>query len=307
MISDYLSNNGFNEIMCNSLTKSAYYENKESYQNSVAFVINPLSSDLNCMRQTLIFGGLESIAYNINRKNPNLKFYEFGNCYYYQKQENPENKLVQYSETNKLGFFLTGLMEEPNWNTKEQPSTFFHLKAFINNTLQKAGIPSSRYEVRPIEHELINNGLVYWVGKKKLAEFGNVKKAVLKEFDIKQEVFAGEINWNLVLQIIRNHSITYQEISKYPEVRRDLSMVLDEKVSYEQLLKLAEKTERKLIKHIDLFDVYQGDKIETGKKSYAISFILQDEEKTLTDNQIEKVMSNLMRVFEKELGAKIRQ
>jgi len=173
--------------------------------------------------------------------------------------------------------------------------------------LKKAGVDISRIENKPLEHELLTNGLVYELNKQPLAILGQVKKGLLKEFDIKQEVFAAEINWNIVLKLISNRKITYKEISKYPEVKRDLSMVLDQQVTYEQLVKLAEKTERKLIKDISLFDVYEGDKIEQGKKSYAISFILQDEEKTLTDNQIDKVMNNLMKVFENELGAKIRQ
>lgn len=306
-VSDYLTGNGFNEIMCNSLTKSSYYENRESYKKSIAYIINPLSSDLNCMRQTLIFGGLESVAYNINRKNQNLKFYEFGNCYFFNKQENAQNKLDQYSENFRIAVFLTGLTEQPNWNTPQTPCTFFHLKSIIHNLLQKAGVNVTKAEVKPVEHELLANGLTYWFGKHKLAEFGNVKKNILKEFDIKQEVFAGEINWNLVLQLIKNRAITYRELPKFPEVRRDLSMILDESVTYEQLMKLAEKTERKLLKNINLFDVYQGDKIEKGKKSYALSFTLQDEEKTLTDSQIDKVMENLMKAFEKDMNAKIRQ
>ncbi len=306
-ISDYLSSNGFNEIMCNSLTRSAYFENLQNYNNTIAYVINPLSSDLNCMRQTLIFGGLESIAYNINRKSNNLKFYEFGNCYFYNKNENIEHDLKQYSEIFMVSVLLTGLTEQPNWNSPEAPFTFFHLKTIINNLLQRVGINSLKLDVKPIEHDLLTNGLSYWVGKQKLADFGSVNKTILKEFDIKQEVFAGEINWNLVLQMIKNRKITYRELPKFPEVRRDLSMILDDSVTYEQLVKLAEKTERKLLKEVNLFDVYQGDKIENGKKSYAMSFMLQDDEKTLTDNQIDKVMDNLMKAFEKELNARIRQ
>jgi phenylalanyl-tRNA synthetase beta chain len=305
-ISDYLSSNGFNEIMCNSLTKGAYYEQRESYNNRIAYIINPLSNDLNCMRQSLIFGGLESIIYNINHKNSNLKFYEFGNCYFHDKKENIQNALNEYSETFNLGIFLTGLSEEPNWNTASQKLSFYHLKAFVNNVLAKAGVDVSKLYVLPLEHELLTDGLTYEINKKKLAVLGSVKTNVLKEFDIKQEVFSAEINWSLVQQLIRNRKIAYKELAKYPEVRRDLSMVLDTTVTYEQLVKLAEKTEKKLIKKINLFDVYQGDKIEKGKKSYALSFTLQDEDKTLTDSQIDKVMQNLMKAFESELGAKIR-
>jgi phenylalanyl-tRNA synthetase beta chain len=306
IISDFLSNNGFNEIMCNSLSKGGYYENHEAYKNNIAYIINPLSTDLDCMRQTLIFGGLESIIYNINRKNNSLKFYEFGNCYFLDKQENPVNRLGQYSEIHRLGIFLTGLTEQPNWVTPEIESSFYFLKSYISNVFAKTGLDLANFEAKPIEHELLTNGLTYMAGKQKLVDIGVVKNETLKEFDIKQDVFAAEINWGLVLKLSKNHKIIFQELPKYPEVRRDLSMVLDTLVTYEQLTKLAEKTERRLIKSINLFDVYQGDKIEKGKKSYAVSFILQDEEKTLTDNQIEKVMNNLMKAFEIELGAKIR-
>jgi phenylalanyl-tRNA synthetase beta chain len=307
MVSDYLSNNGFNEIMCNSLTKGGYYENREAYKNNIAYIINPLSADLDCMRQTLIFGGLESIIYNINRKNNNLKFYEFGNCYFYNKIENPENNLKQYSEIYQLGIFITGSTEQPNWTTPETKSTFYFLKSYVGNVLAKTGLFLADFEAKPIEHELLENGIIFMAGKQKLVEMGVVKNEILKVFDIKQEVFVAEINWNLVLKLSKNHKIQFKELPKYPEVRRDLSMVLDTNITYGQLTKLVEKTERKLIKSINLFDVYQGDKIEKGKKSYAVSFILQDEEKTLTDNQIDKVMNNLMKAFESELGAIIRQ
>ncbi len=307
MVSDYLSSNGFNEIMCNSLTKSAYYENRESYKNNIAYIINPLSSDMNCMRQTLIFGGLESIIHNINYKNANLKFYEFGNCYFFNKQEKPKNQLNQYSENYCLGIFLTGLFEPVNWTTPEVYSTFFHLKTFINNVLIKTGIDMSILQSKSNEHELLSDGLAYFADNLKLAEFGIVSNTLLKEFDIKQEVFAGEINWELALKLGKNHKICFHELPKYPEVRRDLSMLLDINTTYDQLVSVAGKSERKLIKSINLFDVYQGDKIEKGKKSYALSFILRDDEKTLTDNQIDKVMNNLIKAFENELGAIIRQ
>ena len=307
MVSDYLTSNGFHEIMCNSLTKSAYYENRETFKNRIAFLINPLSSDLNCMRQSLIFGGLESIAHNINHQNPNLKLYEFGNCYFYDKIENIKNHLDQYSENFRLGLFFTGLAEDTNWITPAQPVTFYHLKTFINNAIAKTGADLSKIEIKPLEHVLLESGLVYLNNNLKLAEFGNVKKELLKEFDIKQEVFAGEINWTLVLELCKNHKISFKELPRFPEVHRDLSMILDNKINYEQLLIVAKKTERKLIRNIQLFDFYQGNKIEKGKKSYALSFTLQDQEKTLTDSQIDKVMNNLMKAFEKELGAQIRR
>jgi len=307
MISDYLSSNGFNEIMCNSLTKSSYYDKRNTYKKNITYILNPLSSDLDCMRQTLLFGGLESIIYNINRKNLNLKFYEFGNCYFFNKNEKPQNQLDQYSENYRLGIFLTGLIEQPNWNTPEQMSTFFHLKSFVNNVIIKSGVDFNNVNSKNLDHELLTNGLIYYYENEKLAEFGHVKNSLLKEFDIKQEVIAGEINWDMVLKLGKNRKISFKELPKYPEVRRDLSMLLDLNVTYEQLVDIAKKTERSLIKKINLFDVYQGNKIEKNKKSYAISFILQDEEKTLTDKQIDKVMDNLMKAFEEKLGAQIRK
>jgi phenylalanyl-tRNA synthetase beta chain len=306
LMSEYLSANGYNEMMSNSLTKSAYYEKSEQFKNSIAYIINPLSSDLNCMRQTLIFGGLEAISRNINYKNASLKLYEFGNCYNYNKQEQPKNKLDQYNETYKLGLFVTGLIQEPNWNTPETNASFFFLKSYVNNTLSKLGIDLKKVVVKPLLHELYGSGLVYEYNNQVVAEFGLIKKAVLKEFDIKQEVYAGELNWNVLIKAIRNHKPSFTELPKYPEVKRDLSLLLDEKVTYEQIVNVVEKTERKLIKKVSLFDVYQGDKIEKGKKSYAISMILQDEEKTLTDTQIDKVVNNIINNLDRELGAKIR-
>ena len=306
IISDYLSNNGFDEIMSNSLTKSAYYEKTETFKNSIAYILNPSSTDLNCMRQTLIYGALEAIARNINHKNPNLKLYEFGNCYFFNKQENTNNPLDKYSETFHLGIFITGLTEEPDWNTPETPASFYFLKTFINNILIRFGININDILTIHLKHELYSTGISYEINHEKIADFGMISKSLLNDFDIKQDVFSGEVMWNTILKIIKNNQISFKELPLYPEVRRDLSLLLDKSIKYEQIVKLAEKAEHKLIKKINLFDVYQGEKIEKNKKSYAVSFILRDDEKTLTDSQIEKVMNNIIKTLEKELGAKIR-
>ncbi|HOT14264.1 MAG TPA: phenylalanine--tRNA ligase subunit beta [Bacteroidales bacterium] len=303
-ISDYLTDNGFNEIMCNSLTASAYYENIEEYKNNIVKILNPLSSDLNCMRQTLIYGALESIVLNINRKQNNLKMYEFGNTYFFDA--NKGEGLKKYNEKYHLGLFVTGLDQETNWNTAKEPVGFFHLKGYVNNLLIKAGVNIAQVVAEPVNHPLISNGLQYSINGKLLAVLGSIKSAVLKSFDIKQEVFAAEVEWDLVFSLAKKKKVEYKELPKFPEVKRDLSMILDMQVTYAQIEQLAYKTERKLLKNVNLFDVYQGDKIEQGKKSYALSFILQDEEKTLTDNQIDKVMQNLIKAYESQLGAKVR-
>ncbi len=306
-ISDFLSAQGFHEIMNNSLTKSAYYETSDFYKDRIVYILNPLSSDLNCLRQTLIFGGLESIAFNINRKRNNLKFYEFGNCYFYHKNKNVENKLTQYYEKFMLGLFMTGLVEEPNWNTPKKEVDFYYLKAYVLNIFRKIGIAKDLiHENLLTNHPEIASGLEIKINGQSIAVLGDVKKDLLKQFDIKQDVYVAQIDWDLVMQLIKNRKIQYRELPKYPEVKRDLSMILDMDITYSQLEQIAYKTEPKLIKDINLFDVYQGDKIEKGKKSYAISFTLQSEEKTLTDNEIDSVMKRLMNAYEKQLNAKIR-
>jgi len=305
-ISDLLSAQGFNEIMNNSLTKSAYYEPFDEYRKQMVYIVNPLSSDLNCLRQTLIFGALESIAYNINRKKTNLRFYEFGNCYFQIARNNSTNALDKYAEHARLGLFLTGLVEEPNWITPKTGSSIYFLKAYTEQVLSKAGLNTEKLKLSDINHPLFSLAFQYTVGKTLIAVLGTVKKQLLQQFDIQQEVFAAEIDWEQLLQWIARKKVQFRELPKYPEVRRDLSMVLDMKVTYQQLEELARKVEPHLLRKINLFDVYQGDKIEKGKKSYAISYTLQSEDRTLTDEEIDGVMQKLMNAYEKELGAKIR-
>jgi len=305
-VSDMLSAQGFNEIMNNSLTKSAYYESFDEYRNHIVYIVNPLSSDLNCMRQTLIFGALESIAYNINRKKSNLRFYEFGNCYFLNASTQSANALDKYAEHARLGIFLTGLIEEPNWTTPKTGSNIYFLKAYTEQVLVKAGLNPEKLKLSATKHPLFSLAFHYTVDKTPVAVLGIVKKQILQQFDIQQEVFAAEIDWEQLLQWMSRKKTQFRELPKYPEVRRDLSMILDMQITYQQLEDLARKVEPHLIRKITLFDVYQGDKIEKGKKSYAISYILQSEDRTLTDEEIDGVMQKLMKAYEKELGAKIR-
>jgi phenylalanyl-tRNA synthetase beta chain len=306
IISDWLSSNGFNEILANSLTKSSYYEGLDSYKpENLVFMLNPLSLDLNCMRQTLLFGGLEAVLHNINRKNSDLKLYEFGNTY----KKEPENKSQEvpgYTEELHLGLFITGLKNQPNWATKEQPTNFYFVKAYAENILQRVGLNPGKFEVVEFSNDIFAEGVNYILGKQVVLSLGWVNRKLSQKMDIKNPVYYADFNWEKVLQLIKNNKVVFEDLPRFPEVRRDLSMMLAKEVKFEQLKAVALKTERKLLKRINLFDVYEGDKIEQGKKSYAVSFYLQDLEKTLTDDQIDKIMGSLVKSFEKELGANIR-
>jgi phenylalanyl-tRNA synthetase beta chain len=305
-ISDILAANGFNEIMCNSLTKADYYNDIESYKpDNLVKIFNPLSNDLNVMRQTLIFGGLESIMYNQNRRNPDLKLYELGNCYYLKDSES-ENLLKKYNEEQHLAIFITGNKTEENWITKEEPTSFFLLKTYVENILERLGFDLNQIESKEVSSDIFIEGLNYQHNKNKLVNFGILNKKLLKVFDIDTKVYFAEFSWDTVLKLSAKNSIRYTEIPKYPEVRRDLALLIDKEVKFTNIKELAYKSERKLLKKVSLFDVFEGEKLGVNKKSYAVSFILQDENKTLTDKQIDKIMNNFIRVFEQELGAQIR-
>lgn len=308
LISDYLTGTGFTEIMCNSLTKSSYYENNEVYPaTNLVKIYNPLSADLSCMRQTLLYGGLEVIGFNSNRKNTNLKLYEVGNVYFYHQDAKGENHLNRYSEYQHFDLFLTGLRTEPNWTTPGKPIDFFYLKGCVQYVLQRLGLEIESLEAQDFSDGIFHMGVRYMQKDRVIVEFGLVNPHLSKSFDCRNEVFFADFHWNTVIDLVKRHSVQYQELPRFPEVHRDLSMVLDQKVTYEQLRELAFRTERHLLKHVTLFDVYTGDKIEAGKKSYALTFVLQDTSGTLTDKQIDKVMQRLMKTFESELGAVIRQ
>lgn len=309
LIAEQLTAQGFNEVLNNSLTKGAYYNELTSFpaSNSVK-MLNPLSSDLNVMRQTLLFGGLENIARNINRKNADLKFYEFGNCYYYHAENKKEGEtLSAYNEDFHLGLWLTGNKKAQSWTSTEEKTSVFELKAYIENIFKRLGINLRKLVMGEYTDDLLNEGLsVYNRAGNKLAVFGIVHNKILKMMDIEEQVLFADLNWNTILAEIVNHNVRYTELSKFPEVKRDLALLLDKTVTFGEIEKIAFESERKYLKSINLFDVYEGKNLESGKKSYAVSFILQDDTKTLTDAQIEPIMKKLQTNFENKLGAKLR-
>lgn len=304
----FLTGNGFNEIMCNSLTKKDYYEKLTTYPAcSSVEILNPLSSDLNVMRQTLLFGGMESIQRNTNYRRPNLKLFEFGNCYRYNADlADVTNPLDRYSESFRIAMWMTGLMEPEHWMDKHNSVNFYHLKAFVHALLARFGLDVDTLSHTEAPSDLFSYGLSYLSGSAPVASFGLISSSIADSFDIKAEVFFAEIEWSALLTKLGETKISFRELPKYPEVRRDLALLLDNSVSYEQVRKLAFATERKLLRQVTLFDVYQGNNLPQGKKSYAVSFILQDETRTLTDEQIDATMKRLVDAYAKQLGAQLR-
>ncbi len=309
LISEQLTGQGFNEILNNSLTKASYYTNLTSYPeiNNVK-ILNSLSSDLNVMRQTLLFGGLDNIARNINRRNSDLKFYEFGNCYQYHAENKKEGEtLAAYSEDYHLGLWITGNKHAQSWTTAEEKSSIYELKAYIENILRRLGLNLQKLIVGEYSDDLYSEAMsIYTKSGKKLAVYGIVHPKIRKIADIDQEVFYADLNWNEILAGLKGQKVQYTELSKFPEVKRDLALLLDKSTAFAEIEKIAFETERKLLKKVNLFDVYEGKNLEAGKKSYAVSFILQDETKTLADVQIETIMKKLQSNFETKLGARLR-
>ena len=309
MIAEQLTAQGFNEIMNNSLTKGAYYAGLSSFPGEQSVkILNPLSSDLNVMRQSLIFGGLESIAYNVNRKNADLKLYEFGNCYYYNAENKKEDEtLSAYSENFHLGMWITGQQHAASWAVSDHKSSIYELKAYVENILRRIGIQTDKLNTVQHQDDLFSEALAIQTnGGKLLAVYGIVHPKIRKIADIDQDVFYADLHWNNILKEIKKHKVQFAEIPKYPEVRRDLALLIDKSIRFAEIEKIAFETEKKLLKKVSLFDVYEGKNLATGKKSYAVSFILQDETKTLTDNQIDAIMKKLQNNFETKLGAKLR-
>ena len=309
LIAEQLTAQGFNEILNNSLTKGGYYTNLTSFPEAHSVkIINALSSDLNVMRQTLLFGGLENIAYNVNRRNTDLKFYEFGNCYYYNADNKKEGEtLAAYDEDFHLGMWLTGNKQAQSWTAAEQKSSIYELKAYIENIFRRLGFNLRKLVTGEYADDLLSEALtVYSARGNKLAVYGFVHPKIRKVMDIDQEVFYADLNWNAILSELGKHKVQYAEISKFPEVKRDLALLIDKNVTFAEIEKIAYETERKLLKKVTLFDVYEGKNLEAGKKSYAVSFILQDETKTLTDAQIESIIKKMLGNFENKLGAKLR-
>jgi len=309
LIAEQLTASGFNEILNNSLTKAAYYDKLETYKaENCVKLLNPLSNDLSVMRQSLLFGGLESIAYNSNRRNQDLKFYEFGNCYFYHAEnKNGEDVLAPYSEDFMLGLWITGNKFAQTWVRGEEKTSLYELKGYFENIFKRMGVNTKGYIKENFSSEMIAEGRrVATPENVELVSYGSVHKNILKQFDIDNEVYYAQINWNKLLDNIRNHKVSYTEIPKFPEVKRDLALLVDKNIEFYALEMIAYESERKLLKSVSLFDVYEGKNLEAGKKSYALSFILQDETKTLTDGQIDAIMGKIQKNLEEKLGAKLR-
>ena len=308
IVSDMLTYNGFSEIMNNSLTKSDYYDNNPDFPaDHCVQILNPLSKELNVMRQTLLYSGLECVVRNLNYKIHDQKLYEFGNTYV-RTGNDGERVTDKYCETQHLSIFMTGALCPESWKQPTTPVDFYHLKAHVTNILHRMRVNLSRIETIPTTSHYYSEGidLVFRDSKKRLCSLGRVNKEVLKRMDCKQEVFYADINWTLLLKSYPTKDVQYAEVPKYPEVRRDLALVMQKKVTFAEIEQVAFNTEKKLLKRISLFDVYEGKGITEGMKSYAVSFILQDKDKTLTDKQIETVMAKLQKNLETQLGAKIR-
>jgi phenylalanyl-tRNA synthetase beta chain len=298
IVANLLVGNGFNEMMANSLTSPSYVALSEHLNESNnVMMLNPLSSDLSAMRQSLLFSALEAVSFNINRRNSDLKLFEFGKTYHKLLSGNQENM--------HLTLTMTGDRNQESWTNVQKPSDFFLFKGYVIGILERLGLSKSLVTTA-LKTDVFSEGLTLELGSSTLVEFGTIKKSVLKHFDIKQDVFFADFNWNSILKHVSANNIKFTEISKYPEVRRDLALLLDKSVEFSKILELANKTEKGLLKEVDLFDVYEGKNLPEGKKSYAVSFILQDNTKTLTDSQIDKVMSKLTQTFETELGASLR-
>ncbi|MCQ2298549.1 MAG: phenylalanine--tRNA ligase subunit beta [Bacteroidales bacterium] len=308
--SDYLTNNGFSEIMNNSLTKAAYYEDNADFDaNRSVQILNPLSKELNVMRQTLLYSGLECIVYNLNHKIQDQKLYEFGHTYFRNPDVDPDADLLKrYTEVQHLSIFMTGAQVPENWKVKNEPTDFFYLKGYVMNILRRLRIPTGRLQCVAATEKYYAEGiaLVFKDSKKQLVSMGRLSKDTLKRMDCKQDVYYADFDWDLFLKSLPEKEVTFSEISKFPEVRRDLALVMDKKVTFAEIENVARQTEKKLLKEVSLFDVYEGKGITEGMKSYAVSFILQDKEKTLNDKQIETVMAKLQKNLESQLGAKVR-
>lgn len=307
--SDFLSSNGYTEIMSNSLTKGAYYEGLESYKaENCVKIMNPLSADLNVMRQTLLFNTLEAVELNANRRNGDLRIYEFGNCYSYDAaRAAKDNALAPYIETYRLAIAVTGVATPLSWNTKADAASFFTLRAMVEKLLRRFGVDIFDLKCDTLESDLFADAVTMSINGKELLQMGVVSPALRRRFDLKQDVFFMEMNFEQLVKATRKHKVAFSELSKFPEVRRDLALLIDKSVKFSQLRNIAFASEKKLLKSVSLFDVYEGDKLPEGKKSYALGFVLEDKSQTLTDKQIERVMTTLQTQFEKQVGAEIRK
>lgn len=309
LVSEQLVGAGFREILCNSLTKAAYYDGLASVPTeSLVNIINPLSSDLNVMRGTMLFGGLESIVRNANRKYPNLRFFEVGNCYSYNKEKHEdENPLRAYTEENHLALWMTGKRIEGSWIHADENTSFYELRANVDNIFARVGLTPQMTVVEHSDSDLFASALkVMTRGGKVICEMGIVSRAIQKRFGIQNEVFYADINWAQLCKAVKKHAVHYEEVSKFPAVSRDLSLLIDTKTEFAEIERIARNTEKKLLKSVELFDVYEGKNLPEGKKSYAVNFILQDPDKTLNDRAIDAIMNKLINNIKKQLGAELR-
>ena len=309
VIGEQLVGCGFREILNNSLTKTAYYTELNKYtEETTVKVMNPLSNDLGVMRQSLLFGGLESISRNINHKMPNLRFFEFGNCYHYSpEKKNDEDPIKAYTEEMHLGMWTTGKRVEGSWAHADEKSSFYELKAYVLNIFTRLGVNPGIVVSETSDNNIFGKALALKARSGKvLCEMGTVCHKLLKKMDIDQDVFYADINWDNVMRAIKKNEVLYHDISKFPSVSRDLALLIDKSVDFEQIEQIARQTEKKLLKSVELFDVYEGKNLPEGKKSYAVNFILQDETKTLNDKQIEAIMTKLINNLKQKLGAELR-
>ena len=307
IVSDLLSNNGFSEIMCNSLCPSAWYDQSDDFdREQLVILANPLSSDLNAMRQSLLFGGLSSVIWNLNRQNFDLKLYEFGHCYFYHKPGESYPTVANFTEKAFFDLFISGNAGRQSWNYKTNPSDFFNMKSYVEMILSRLGIKPESLSSGESNKKYFTESSTYLLNNKVVAEAGRISKNYLSKFDIGQDVYWGHIEWDSLLKLIKTHSISFHELPKYPSVRRDLALLLDSTVKFSQIREIAFRTERNVLHDINLFDVYESDRLGKNKKSYAVSFLLRDDIKTMTDKNIDKIMYNLIKAFENELNAQIR-
>ena len=309
LVSEQLVGYGFNEVMNNSLTKTSYYETLENLSlNKAVKIMNPLSSDLGVMRQTLLFGGLENIKRNLNRKIEDLRFFEFGNCYHYDASKLSDNHMTAYSEELHLGMWLAGKREHNSWIKENEKTSIYELKAHVENVFRRLGVQAQALNISEnAESDLMSVTLKYTAHNgKDIAVLGIVKHGILQKLDLLGDVFFADINWTNLMKLTRKNKVVYSKLSKFPPVSRDLALLVKSDVKFADIERIARSTEKKLLKSVELFDVYEGKNIGEGMKSYAVNFILEDSEKTLTDERTDKVMKNIMNNLAREIGAQQR-
>ena len=307
-VADMLSANGFFEMMSNSLVPASWFENNIDFKpDSLVRLANPLSNDLSVMRQSLLPGGLSAVAYNINRQNLNLRLFEFGNCYSGRKEKGINPSVGNFSEKYDLDLFMSGSATVSSWNASENPTDFFYMKSFVEMVLSRMGIDPVRTGKDECQKGYYSESVSYILNNKSIATAGKISRDYLNRFDIKQDIFHGHIEWDILMNMIKTNVIEHSPLPKFPAVRRDLALLVGKNVKFEEIKNIAFSTEKNILREVGLFDVYENESLGTDKKSYAVSFILRDDLRTLNDKGIEKVMGNLARALESTIGATIRK